>query len=79
MSVRNKKKEKKELPSKNGKKLTKEDKDQLYELFMGKAAPREARFTPMKSTASTKTFTGNSQLSRAKSPGRLEKISDEDK
>ena len=77
MSVRNKKKEKKELPSKNGKKLTKEDKDQLYELFMGKAAPREARFTPMKSTASTKTF--NSQISRAKSPGRLEKISDEDK
>jgi len=77
MAVRNKKKEKFAKNGNDKKKLTKEDKDKLYEIFIGKGGLREAKFNPMKSNASVKTFTSN--ISRAKSPGRFEKINDDEK
>ena len=51
------------------KKLTKEEKEKLYEIFMGK---REARSRNIVKNQ-------NSNISRAKSPLRFEKITEEDR
>lgn len=73
ISSRKNKKEGKNLQNvKNGgdkKKLSKEEKDQLYDIFVSK----DQRATAMKNAASFKT------LSRVKSPPRFEKTTEEDK
>lgn len=77
LAVRHTKKEKKMENLKNGssggKKLSKEEKDKLYEIFVGRG--KETRYAPMKSTSTLK----STMLSRAKSPGRMDRVQDEEK
>ena len=78
IAIRSKKSADSKLPTdqKQAKKLTKEDKDKLYEIFIGNSK-RETRFAPLKTVASTKAF--NSSLTRAKSPPRFDKVSEDEK
>ena len=83
LAIRKRKTIKKDKETKNGdkKKLNKEDKDKLYEIFVANnnsGNQRDNRYNAqMKTNSSAKAFSGTSSLIRAKSP--LRNVNDDEK